>query len=303
MIPIALAVLASTAIGHEAHRHRSWAPGAARAALGVMIYALVPFVAFVNIAHLRLTAGVAGGLGLAYAALATVAVTAWLIGTRLLGLPRPAVGALICVVMLANTGYLGLPTVVALLGPGQLATGVAYDQLVSSPLLFTAGFGVGAGFGTRSGTGMRERLRAFFARNPPLLAVLAGLIAPASAAPEVLVHASHYVVLALLVLGFFAVGVNLGAEADAGIGPLPRPDAPVVCAIVLRMALTPLLLLVFSAAVVSVPRAYLLQAAMPSGINALIVGHLYGLDLRLIATTIGWCTAFALLVGVAVSLA
>ena len=50
----------------------------------------------------------------------------------------------------------------------------------------------------------------------------------------------------------------------------------------LRLALAPALLAGLAALVVRVPHAYLLQAAMPSGINSLVLGHAYGLDLRLV---------------------
>jgi predicted permease len=303
MILVALAVLLSTAAGLGCQRRFAWAPTVARQALNAMLYGLVPFVAFVNIAHLHITTAVGAGLGLAYVSLAAMGVLAWAIGTRALHLARPSVGALVCVVLLANTGYLGLPLVVALLGTARLAAAVAYDQLVSGPMLLTVGFAVGAAFGNRSGRGARERARAFLVRNPPLLAVLTALVVPPAAAPQALVDVSHVVVVALLPLGFFAVGVNLAAEARAGGSPLPAPDRAVVTAVGLRMAGTPLVLLGLSSVVLAVPQPYLLQAAMPSAINALVVAHAYGLDIRLTAAAVGWSTAVAVLAGLAISLA
>jgi predicted permease len=107
----------------------------------------------------------------------------------------------------------------------------------------------------------------------------------------------------MLVLGFFAVGVNLSAERRKDAAPLlERPDRRVALAVVLRMVCAPLLLAGLSAAFVRVPSAYLLQATMPAGINSLIVGHAYGLDQRLIATIIVWSTAAALMIGLGLSL-
>jgi hypothetical protein len=63
------------------------------------------------------------------------------------------------------------------------------------------------------------------------------------------------------------------------------------------MALGPAVLGALSLVVVRVPSAYLLQSAMPTGINSLLVGHAYGLDQRLIATIIVWSTMIALIVG------
>jgi predicted permease len=59
----------------------------------------------------------------------------------------------------------------------------------------------------------------------------------------------------------------------------------------------PLLLAGVSASAFALPSSYLLQAAMPTGINSLIIGHAYGLDQRLIATVIVWSTIAVVLAG------
>src|SRR5205085_8175801 len=128
-----------------------------------------PFVSFVNFAHLRLSAGGGAGIGIAYVALGCAGVAAWSIGRWRLRLAAPSLGALSLCVVLVNTGYLGLPMTVALLGTRRLSQAVAYDQLISGPMLLIVGFGIGAAFGARAGDTGRERLKAFAARNPPLL--------------------------------------------------------------------------------------------------------------------------------------
>ncbi len=304
MIFVALAVVAATAFGVVCeHRSTPKAARASRNALALMLYVLVPFVSFVNIAHLHLSSG--GGVGLigAYVAISTAGVIAWAIGRFVMRLERPTLGAIILCVVVVNTGYLGLPMTVALLGTSHLGSAVAYDQIVSGPMLLTIGFGIGAAFGGSAGDTAGARLRAFLTRNPPLLAVIAGLIAPASLAPTALVRASHIVVIALLPLGFFAVGVNLSAERREDAAPLLElPDRRVVLAVVLRLAAAPLVLGFISAAIVKLPTAYLLQAAMPTGINSLVVGHAYGLNQRVIATIIVWSTATVLLGGLVIAL-
>ena len=91
---------------------------------------------------------------------------------------------MLCTVLVANTGYLGYPLSVALLGRDQLSTAVLYDVLVSGPCLLLGAFAVGAAFGTKAGESPRQRVRAFFTRNPPLYAAIAGLLAPAALAPS-----------------------------------------------------------------------------------------------------------------------
>jgi predicted permease len=55
----------------------------------------------------------------------------------------------------------------------------------------------------------------------------------------------------------------------------------------------PALLAGLSAIIIAVPHAYLFQAAMPSGINSLVVAHNYGLDLRLTSSALAWTTGLA----------
>jgi predicted permease len=197
-----------------------------------------------------------------------------------------------CSVALVNTGYLGLPITAAALGDDQLGPAIAWDALVSAPMLLVVGFGTGALFGTRAGATGRERLRAFVVRNPPLLAVVLGLLAPASLAPDAAVDAARVLAVALIVPGFFALGVFLMAEREDGTLPFPPPlTAAVGVALVLRLLLAPALVAAASALIVTLPDAYLLAAAMPTGINSLVVAHAYGLDLRLIASAIAWSTA------------
>jgi predicted permease len=303
VIALALAVAASVGAGWAAERRgEAAARSAARSLLDAMLYVLVPFVTFVNIARLHLSTGVGVGIGLAYLELAAVGWLAWLLGARVLRLGRPATGALMCAAVLANTGYLGLPLTLAVLGSRRLGEAIAFDTLVTGPMLLFVGFAIGAAFGDKAGETRRERLRAYVVRNPPLLAVAAGLLAPASAAPHALIGVSHVVVLGLLPLGFFALGVNLSAEAERGrLRPSRALRAPLAVALGLRLAVAPAIMLALSALVVTVPDAYLLESAMPCAISTLLVAHAYGLDLRLATSAIAWSTALVLVAGLGAS--
>src|SRR5947209_384784 len=126
VILVVLAVVLSTAVGVATERRTAVAVSAARWALGLMLYALLPFVSFVNFSHLRLSVGGSLGLGLAYLALGVAGTAAWAIGRRRLRLPSPSVGALVLSVILVNTGYLGLPMSFALLGAHGFGSAVAY---------------------------------------------------------------------------------------------------------------------------------------------------------------------------------
>ena len=302
MILVAAAVGASLAAGiSAARRGEESARTAARAVLSAMLYTLVPFIVFFNIARLEVNVDVGGGLALAYLTLALIGAAAWL-GARLLRVSRPETGSMIAGAMQSNTGYVGLPLVVTLLGSDKLGEAAAYDALVTAPWLFGPVFAVGAAFGEDAGEGTRERVRAFFTRNPPLLAVAAALVAPDVLAPDVLVDASRILVFALIPLGFFAVGVMLAAEADEGALAFPPPmSRPVAAVLTLRLLVAPALLYLLALPLIDLPDSYVLLAAMPCGINTLVVAHAYGLDMRIAAAAVAWSTAIVVTAALAAS--
>jgi predicted permease len=290
-------IAAGAGIGVWSERRRPReAVALARRLLMVMLYVLVPPVIFFNLAAASISIDNAVGIGIGLVNMALIGVVVWFVAARLLGLGRPQTGAVICAAIVANTTYLGYPLTVALLGRDHLSTGVLFDVLVGGPTLMLGAFGVAAAFGTRAGEGMRARVRTFFLRNPPLYAAVLGLLAPKSLAPTVLVDAAQILAVAILPLGFFAVGATLAEGAEQGELPLPPPmTKPVALATASRIALAPGLLMLLAAPLIDLPSAYRLMSAMPTGINALVVSHAYGLDNRIVAETITWSTAIVVL--------
>lgn len=302
MAAIIAAIVVSTVAGVWAERRYGARAGVAsrRSLLGVLYFVLPP-VTFLNLVDADL--GGDAGLGILFGlvSLSLLGLVAWLTATRVLGLPRASAGAVISSVIVVNTGYLGYAVVAALFGFDDLSEAVAYEVLVSSPALLIGSFAVGAAFGDRAGETPRERVLAFLTRNPALYAAMVAFVAPASLAPEALVDISRVVIICALPIGFFAVGVALAESAETGEAAFPpRFDKPVAAAVAIRLAGGPLLLLGLSAAFIDLPATYLLLAAMPCGLNTMIVAHAYGLDLRIAAGAITWSTAIAV-VGLSVA--
>jgi predicted permease len=303
LIPIIAAILASGAAGVYAERR--WpdraGPGSRKSLLWVL-YLVLPPTTFFNLAAIDFDADLGGGIAIGWAATALAAGTAWLIGSRVLRCGRPVTGAMMTCTLVANTGYLGYPLVAALLGLDKVSEGVAYDIGVGAPALLIGGFAVGAAFGTKAGEGARQRTGSFFARNLPLYAAVLALIAPDSFAPEVLVDISRIVVIAILPVGFFAVGAALAEEADEGALRIPPPlSRPTVAIIFTKLIMLPALLLLISAPLIDLPGTYLLMAAMPCGLNSMIVAHAYGLDLSTTAEAVTWTTVIVVLVALVAS--
>jgi predicted permease len=290
---VAIAISASAGVAAE-QRWPATAVSWARRLLVISLYTLIPFVVFFNLDRAHLNADLAGGLVTGWVAILSAVGLAWVAGSRLLRLARPSTGTLISTTAVPNSGYLGYPLTASLLGFHALGQAVVYDVIVVSPCLLLIAFGAGASFGTRAGESPRERAIAFFTRNPPLYAAIAAVIAPASFAPDVLVDISRGMVIALLPIGFFAVGAVLAEEAEEGTLELGSPVSPPIgAAILLRLAIAPGLLLLLSLPFIDLPGPYLLLAAMPCGVNSLLVSHVYGLDAKLAAQAVAWTTSIA----------
>ena len=303
MTAIAAVIAVATAVGFRAeHKLGERAEQAARRVTQLMLWVLLPPVAFLNIAALELTAKVGAGIAFGYAAVLLTGAIAYIVGTHVLHLSRPAVGSLVLASAFANTGYLGLPFSAALFGLDDLPNAVAYDILVTTAGILTIGFSIGAAFGTGAER-VRERVASFFTRNPPLLACVLGFVAPAALAPEWAVDASQVVVFAILPLGFFVVGVTLAAEAEEGAMRFPPPLSRAVgVTLVLKLLVAPAIVLALSRLVIEVPDPYVVQAAMASAINGIVIAHEYGLDRGLMAAAIAWSTAIAVAAGLVVAL-
>jgi predicted permease len=295
MLAIVAAIIAATGAGIWAERRYGEKAGmGARRSLLFVLYFILPPTTFLNLVRVHFDANVGIGIALGFVALAGAVLIAWLAASRFLDLSRPATGSVLVCVVVANTGYLGYPLVAALLGFDDLSQAVVYDVIVSGTALLLGAFSIGAAFGEKAGEGPLERVAAFFTRNPALYAAALAMIAPDALAPTVLVDASRIAIVAVLPLGFFAVGTALAAEAEEGSMPIPPPlDAPIALAVVMRLIVAPGLLYLLALWLIDLPDAYLLLAAMPCGINTMVVTHAYGLDLRISAGAVAWSTAIA----------
>jgi len=304
MIPVVLAIIVSSGAG--AVMEHFWEDRSLLVtdrAIQLLLYVLLPFITFFVVARLDLHAGVGAGLALAWVQILAVGAIAWALSVRVLRLERRAAGTVVICCMLANTGYLGIPLNAALLGQDAIGPAIAWDVAVSAPVLFTFGFGIAAACGTRAGDGFRQRLRAFFTRNPPLLALVAGLLVPDSLAPDVMVDVARAAAFVLLPVGFFVLGAHLAREREAGSFSFPPAlSAPVATVVALRLLVAPALFALLALSVDRVPDAYRLQAAMPCGVNALVAAHTYGLDLRLAASAVAWTTGLSVTVAVVAGL-
>lgn len=298
MIAIVATVVLAVAAGIVLER-RIGSRAAARVRTGIvrtMLWALLPFVAYVSMARLHLTANVGIGIAVAIGALTATTALMWWLATGPLDLDRPAAGSLIVCALQVNTGFLGLPLCAALFSQAEFTQAVAYDVLVSMPAFVFGSFTVGALFGTRGrDKHLGRHVATTLLTNPLLYAAIAGLLVPEAWAPEFLELPVRIAILATVPLGFVVVGITLADEAEDGTLRVPPPLTRAIAALIaVRMLVMPAIVLAFSLFVTRLPAAYPLLAAMPSGVNIVIVAHRTGLDLRTAAAGTTWTNAIAL---------
>jgi predicted permease len=297
VLAVAAVIVAGSAAGVLAARRRPDATAIADRMLSISLWAILPVVTFFNFARFDPSADVGAGLAFAYLGLAVALAVAWVLARGPLRLEGHTRGAFMCAAFHANTGFLGLPFTAALLGRDALPEAITYDQLVSTPWLLVVAFSIGA-------THREERharqsgAHAFLARNPALYALVAGLLAPDALAPGWAVDGANVLVVAMAPLGFFALGVY----ATAGGTRLPPPlTGPVAAAVVVKLTVPVAVVATCAALIHDVPDAFLVQAAMPTGLNSLLLVAAYSLDRAIISGAIVYSTLAALAWGLVAS--
>jgi malate permease and related proteins len=297
VLAVAAVILAGSAAGIFTARRRPDATAIADRMLWVSLWGILPVVTFFNFARFEPSAEVGVGLLFAYLGLAVAVAVAWLVARGGLHLEGHTRGAFICAAFHANTGFLGLPFTVALLGQDELPEAITYDQLVSTPWLLVVAFAIGA-MHRGEGRSREGGVRAFLIRNPALYALVAGLLAPDALAPDWAVDASNILVVALAPLGFFALGVY--ASADGARFPPPL-SAPVGAATLIKLTVPVGVVAACAALIHDVPDAFLVQAAMPTGLNSLLLVAAYSLDRAIISGAIVYSTLAVLAWGLVAS--
>lgn len=292
MILIAIAVVVAMLVGVQARRATARTDAVVTVSLDFVLWVLLPVVGFAFASRLELELSTFIGILAGYGVIAVVGVIAWQVTERWMHLTKAQQGGVVLSVVLANTGYLGLPVAITLLGQDEFPQAVAWDQLISAPMaLLVAPFIAAAFAGRHEDAHVGQQLVAVLKRAPAIPALIAGLLVPDAWVPEWLLDVATIAVYATLPLGFFAVGATIQRLRGDDTRP---PRKAVALVVVLRIVVAPALFALTVLVLPSEPRAFMLQAAMPCGINALVVGHAFDLDRGLIATAIAWSTGIVL---------
>ncbi len=220
--------------------------------------------------------------------LVLVAVVAWIAGlagfalayvaSRLLRLSRPTAGGLMLTSALGNTGYIGYPVALGLLGSAGLVKAVFYDVFGTVGVLLTVGVLVCAAYGESE---EKPHVLREFLTFPPFLAVLAALTLKSASVPAAV--SDWLDLLAKVVVPLIMISLGLSLEPRA----IGRYAGPLSVVGALKLIALPLIaLLAGRVLLASDPvalRLVVLQAGMPTMMLAVVFGARFRLDVELIA--------------------
>ena len=275
-------VVALIAVGALLRWTRAFSPEAPRVLSKFVICVSLPALILVRVPGLVIPAG-ATALIVTPWAMIFVSAALVLLAARACRWDRPTTGAMLLIVPLGNTSFLGLPMVSAVLGDASVSYALLYDQLGTFLGLAIYGSIVLAAYSDAAKAtvpGIARRVATF----PPFVAVVA-----AFALRGVPLHPGLHAVLnaaasTLVPVIMVAVGLML----DLRVGR--RGAAVVSIALVLKMAVAPAAAWTLCR-VIGVPpdvaRVSVFEAAMPPMITAGALAASNGLAPRLASSSVG----------------
>jgi predicted permease len=192
-------------------------------------------------------------------------------------------GSFLLASMVGNTGYMGYPVALALVGPQYFGWAVFYDTMGSTLGAYGLGVVLAAHFGGTAGRNHPLRLLQALVQNPALWSFWIGLglrsvILPASVEQELKAVAWTVVALSLLLLGMRLSQITSWQNLRQATVSLS-----------IKMLLIPLVLGLGLPCfgISGLPRlTIVLQMAMPPAFATLVLAEAYNLDRELTVTTL-----------------
>ncbi|MDZ8225547.1 AEC family transporter [Nostoc sp. ChiVER01] len=193
----------------------------------------------------------------------------------------PTQASLILAAMLGNTGYLGFPITLAILGKEYFAWALFYDLLGSFP----GAYGLGVLIAARFGGGVQNRWQIIKAIliNPALWSFGFGLLVREATIPTVVEFCLEKFAWSSVALSLVLIGMRLGLLKSWR--SLPQAGM----SLGIKMLLVPLILgsiLPLFGLTGSTAKVIVLQMAMPPAFGTLVIAETFNLDRDLAVTAL-----------------
>lgn len=260
-----------------------WLPKSAPAYVGRFLFWVgVPIGIVAFLRHTRLSATLWLAPASAWAAILLGLGTAyWWLRWRRSQWARTTQTSFLLTSMIGNTGYIGFPVSLTLVGPQYFAWALFYDLLGS--MMGAYGLGVTlAARGDSTAQNLWQPLRALLI-NPTLWSFGFGLLSRDVPLPPVAEASLHHVAWGIVSLSLILIGMRLSQVSSW------QNLRPVSISLSIKMLLVPLILgtgLWLLGITGAVHQALVLQMAMPPAFATLVISEAYDLDRELAVTAI-----------------
>ena len=203
--------------------------------------------------------------------------------------PREVQGALLLLVPLANTSYLGFPMTRAFFGEAGMPYAIVFDQVGNGLLLAIVAPVVLARFGAQGADASWRAIGRRLITFPPFVALCVTLLFLRGVVyPDWLDTTLSLLGQAMAPLAMFIIGLQLSGRVAREL------RGPLAFALAMKLLVAPMLALLlclvaaplFGAGTVAV-RVTVFEAAMPTMVTAAIMGMAAGLAPRLCAAAVG----------------
>lgn len=214
-----------------------------------------------------------------------VVVATVLLLSRLFGWSREVTGALLVILPLGNTSFLGFPMTEALFGQSAMPYAVVYDQIGSFIALATYVTIVAAIYSPTMSKPTPKAILLKIVSFPSFIALLVGLLIRDFSLPPLAVSLVDNLAATLVPVVMIAVGFQLSFRFSKS------EVSPLISALVIKLALMPISAWLIWRALGQEGLAVkisIFQAAMPPMISAGAIAIMAGLAPRLVSGVIGF---------------
>ncbi|TVQ19156.1 MAG: AEC family transporter [Leptolyngbya sp. DLM2.Bin15] len=208
---------------------------------------------------------------------------------------RATQGSFLLAMMVGNTGYMGFPVVLGLVGPDYFAWALFYDLLGTFLGVYGVGVILAAKYGT-VGRGQSVKLSEKILKNPAVWSLGFGLLLRLVNLPEIAETSLRSCAWVIVNLALVLIGMQLSQLTS-----LRKLKQALPC-LGIKMVLVPLVVgtgLMFFGVTGQTQLALVLQMGMPPAFATVVFAEAYGLDRELAVTTLVFgCLALLILLPV-----
>ncbi|MBF0152225.1 MAG: AEC family transporter [Magnetococcales bacterium] len=275
-------IIVALALGMILHRLKVMPPGSALALNQFVIHVSLPALVLIRVPHMTLSRDLLAPALMPWILLAISALVVFTL-SRALSWSRSVEGALLLVVPMGNTSFLGIPMVQAFFGQDGVATALLYDQIGTFSALAIYGSIIIATYGDGQQPTPGAILKKIIT-FPPFLAMILALALRRVIVPPPLLHVLETLANTLVPVVMVAVGMQFRLL-------LPRAMlAPLGFALGFKLLISPLLAVTISHLAGwsgLTARVTIFESAMPAMITAGALAIAAGLAPDLAAAAVG----------------